>query len=282
MYWSDHEWRKVYFWLALVVLVLSVVYVNKSRTDLDLTIQRDLNTITQVSTPELFSLEPSRITSKEWMWFGLSSRQAVVAQRFAKNMDGTDYRQLLQCYVIDSLVLARMMPYLKLPIKPTKERRKKKTYTALYTSKPILKPRKKKKNTPYGVKTNLNKIHFYQLITIFDTVKARRFLKYRDLLGGFADIDQVLEIHGVSMEELKHLKQVTKYQKLEVKALAINVSSFKKLLQHPYLDYNMVKSIVEYRKTMKLLDSHTELQAVLQLNDKQYGKIKPYIIFKIN
>lgn len=105
---------------------------------------------------------------------------------------------------------------------------------------------------------------------------AKRILKYRSLLGGFTNMEQVKEIYGMT-DELYNLiaEQCVVDPKLITK-ININTVEFKVLNKHPYIDYELTKHIFNFRKSTKLTAANFE--EVIQ-DETLIKKLQPYINF---
>ena len=108
-------------------------------------------------------------------------------------------------------------------------------------------------------------------------VLSSRMIKYRDLLGGYHSISQIMDIYGMPMETYEAIKNsiviTGKVRKMYPPSL-----SFKQVLQHPYTDYETTKllkniSIHTYEQDVKnLIDSaliNNELVQYLHLSDPE-------------
>ena len=65
-----------------------------------------------------------------------------------------------------------------------------------------------------------------------------------------------------------------------IKKVQINADEFKMLLRHPYLSYEQVKSIVNYRNELGGLNDLQELQQLEGFNAEDTTRLKPYISFQ--
>lgn len=80
---------------------------------------------------------------------------------------------------------------------------------------------------------------------------ANRIVKYRNLLGGYVDVEQIKEVYG--MEDDRYFN-ILPYIEVDfgVKKININKLEFKELLKHPYLEYDQVKAITNLRKKKEI------------------------------
>lgn len=104
-------------------------------------------------------------------------------------------------------------------------------------------------------------------------------LKYRDLLGGFVFFEQLSEVKNINEQTIKVLKEFTYIDVgYHPRQLDINNDDFKTLLRHPYLNFEDVKNICNYRKFEKIKNIETlEKEKILKM--ETIKKIEPYLKF---
>lgn len=107
-------------------------------------------------------------------------------------------------------------------------------------------------------------------------VFADRILKYRGLLGGFYTKEQLLEVYGMDSTRYDQLKDQIKVSQDLIVKIPVNNAEFKTLLRHPYLDYETVKSIVNYRQKNDSIPNADTLRKVIAY-DPMFEKVKSYI-----
>ena len=106
---------------------------------------------------------------------------------------------------------------------------------------------------------------------------ARRAYKFRQALGGFHDIKQLAEVYN--MPEIIE-DEIEKYFYLEDNQtfkLNINTDSIIHLSKHPYINWNLAKSIINYRKVHGSYDSIEQITSIKIISDSLYQKIAPYL-----
>ena len=69
---------------------------------------------------------------------------------------------------------------------------------------------------------------------------------------------------------------------MQMEWVYINQDDFKLLLKHPYLSYQQVKSVVNYRNELGDLNSLSELLQLEGFGVKDTARLNPYINFKTN
>ena len=113
-------------------------------------------------------------------------------------------------------------------------------------------------------------------------VFASRLIKYRDLLGGYASVDQLKEVYGISTETIDRITDRIVIDTTLLIKLDLNTATFSELLRHPYLEYEYVKAIVNYRDFKGNIRSLHELQENFILQDSVMKKVIPYFYCSIS
>ncbi|MDR1742715.1 MAG: helix-hairpin-helix domain-containing protein [Dysgonamonadaceae bacterium] len=108
---------------------------------------------------------------------------------------------------------------------------------------------------------------------------AGRIVKYRNLLGGFASVNQLREVYGFDDELFAKVSPFVQadgiYQKI-----AVNKLEFSALLKHPYLNYKQVKAITDLRKRKGNITSIDELAMLDEFAENDLERLKPYLSFE--
>lgn len=106
---------------------------------------------------------------------------------------------------------------------------------------------------------------------------AKRIIKFREMLGGFANAEQIRETYGLPPETVE---EILKYGFLKdgVKKLKINQLSLSEL-RHPYIKYLQAKAIIAYREQHGKFKNSEDLKQIKILDEATLLKISPYIEF---
>lgn len=111
-------------------------------------------------------------------------------------------------------------------------------------------------------------------------VFAGRIIKYRNLLGGFLSVDQLGEVYGIPAETIQKIRSMIRIDSSAVRSLYIDSATFSTLLRHPYMEYEHVKALVEYRDFKGDIESLKELEMNLILPDSILKMMDGYIEFR--
>ncbi|MCQ2342848.1 MAG: helix-hairpin-helix domain-containing protein [Paludibacteraceae bacterium] len=118
---------------------------------------------------------------------------------------------------------------------------------------------------------------------------ARRIVRYREQLGGFASVRQLqdremyLDRYGrpaaikycLADSTLKNFRVETD----SVRQIEVNRASVNRLQQHPYISFTLAKQIYNLRREKIRIPSMDELQRLLSMPDSTADKLKPYLNF---
>lgn len=121
-----------------------------------------------------------------------------------------------------------------------------------------------------------------KLIRGIGSYRARQIVRYREELGGFVRVEQVMEAEG--MEKL-HADSILRYfwiDSLIIQQMNVNTINVKRLSRHPYLRFEQAKAIYELRRRKIHLDSIQQLNELDCLSAEALEKIAPYLNFDKN
>jgi competence ComEA-like helix-hairpin-helix protein len=128
---------------------------------------------------------------------------------------------------------------------------------------------------------DINRADSVQLLPLpgIGPVYAGRIVKYRNLLGGFVQVEQLAEVYGISMETLDRIRERIYADTTAIRKIRLDSATFSDLLRHPYLKFENVKALVEYRDFAGTIQSPRELQDNAILPDTLLQKLIPYLNF---
>ncbi len=104
-------------------------------------------------------------------------------------------------------------------------------------------------------------------------------IKYRTLLGGYYDKNQVLEVYGMTPENFEKIKDKLTVSSASVTKIDVNKASADRLRSHPYLNFYQGKAVYELRRRKGKLKNIDELKHLEEFTPDQLKKIQPYLSF---
>ncbi len=107
---------------------------------------------------------------------------------------------------------------------------------------------------------------------------SNRIAKYRALLGGYTNINQLREVWGI--DEDLYIK-IIPYLTLNAhnKKIKINSSDFNTLNKHPYIDYKQAKVILDIRDRKGRIESIERLALLEEFTEADIKRLTPYLSF---
>lgn len=86
-------------------------------------------------------------------------------------------------------------------------------------------------------------------------VLSARIVKFRAILGGFADKRQLLEVYGLPQDTYDIISSMVTVDTTLLKKIEINSCEYRDLVRHPYLSPEDVKSLLYYREQMGSIEN---------------------------
>jgi len=223
------------------------------------------------SNPHYFKFNPNNLSETSWLQLGLSERQIKVIKNFEMK-GGRFFRKedLQKIYSISAKEYEHLEPYIDIPV-TIKSSFKKKfdsgRYPASLKSKPVI------------VDINMADSAAIEGLKGIGAAFAKRIVKYRDRLGGFAAKEQLLEVYGMDTIRYRDFEQQILIDQSAILKTAINKAGFAELRRYPYLSNKQINAILQYKRQHGNYASAEDLKKVLILSDDVIVKILPYLSF---
>jgi len=99
-------------------------------------------------------------------------------------------------------------------------------------------------------------------------------IRYRQKLGGFASVEQALDIKQVSPELLEWFKVG---EQPNISKININKDSFQKLNSHPYVSYEQTRDLLSYRRLYGKINDEAQLLSINIFSKEEVQKLRPYL-----
>jgi DNA uptake protein ComE-like DNA-binding protein len=227
-----------------------------------------------------FDFNPNEMSDQQWEQLGLSERQIKSINNYmSKGGNFKTKNDFAKLYCISEEEYAVLEPYIQLPETYNKPQKKNN-----YSQKPANKPVKENKPVQNSAKyeiIDLNLADSTQLATLprINKYLASRIVRYKNSLGNFVDVEQLLEVKGVDTACFYSIAPYLALSQTDVVKMNVNTFEFKSLLKHPYLDYDQVKSIVSHREKRGFITDWDQLCAVLDNKGTINPRLKYYVEF---
>jgi competence ComEA-like helix-hairpin-helix protein len=223
--------------------------------------QKDTN-FQKTDSTKLFYFDPNTITSEQWKELGLSEKLIHTINNYLSK-GGHFYKKedLKKIYNFPAEKYILLEPYIQ--IKNAKVKAEKSNQI-------------KEENT---LQIEINSADTTELIKLkgIGPVFAKRIIKYRELLGGFVNTEQLKEVYGLNEQLFNQINSFIHADPSKIKKINLNTASFKEINKHPYISYEQTKKIVLYRSKKGKLLNINELKENDLLPADIYEKVSKYL-----
>ena len=118
-----------------------------------------------------------------------------------------------------------------------------------------------------------------KLIRGIGSYRARMIVRYREQLGGYARVEQILEARGMDKVIPDSILPHFYIDTVVVEKMAVNRMRPESLQRHPYLNFEQAKAIYEYRRKHIRIKSADELKKIKHLSPEDIEKVLIYLDF---
>lgn len=201
---------------------------------------------------------PADYTLEDWMKLGLSKKQSSIVMKFSARGISSE-EELKKIFVIPDQLYSLIKD------------------SIIYTSKQVAKtdPKSKVKEKLVVVDINTGSESELQTIPGIGPFFAAKIVEYRNQLGGFNSISQLLEIWKFDQEKLDNIAPFIVLSE-NLKKINIQSATVEDLKAHPYISYQIANSIVKMRAHEKFRTVE-DIQKSKLIDNELFQKIKPYL-----
>jgi competence ComEA-like helix-hairpin-helix protein len=230
----------------------------------------------QLPQDTVFLFDPNVVDYPQMILLGFDS---IIARRIVKyRNNGGKFKikkDLLKIYDFSEALYTKLETYICLP--DTHRTSKLKNENTL--NPPVnnnLQPKK------IVMKININSADTNELKSVpgIGSVLSKRIIKYRELLGGYSNIDQLNDVYGLKGRSLANIKSCTYIDTLFTpEQIRVNFCDWKEFVKHPYIDSRLANDIIHLRSTKGFLERIDDLKEIPYLNDSILYHLNPYFEF---
>lgn len=240
-----------------------------------------------------FPFDPNTLPEKDWIRMGLSSKQVQVIINYrASGGRFHTANDLSKIYSLSEKESSILVPFVKIKasqtndssiLGPTYNQEFKHLInnndTSLISSFTSI---KKVHSSSYSdslfpIELNSADTLDLQLLKGIGPSYARRIIKYRQMLGGYVNKSQLLEVYGMDSSRFSGFSDQVYANKDLADKIKVNFTEINGLIKHPYIDYYLGKSILREKSKNGRFLSLKDLQMRLQLPEDLFSKIVLYI-----
>lgn len=212
---------------------------------------------------EYFNFDPNNLPDADWKKLGLTDKQIHTIKNYeAKGGKFRTKEDVKKMYCISEKLYLSLEPYIQIP-HPS----------------PLLKEREKVIAHESDSPIEINSADSAQLegLNGIGAFYAKTIIKYRNSLGGFVSKEQLMEVWKLDQEKFDKIKDQVTVDNSAIKKININTCSASDL-KHPYLKWNAVNAIVNYRDKHGKYKTVEEIKKTDLVDDETFRKIAPYLI----
>lgn len=105
--------------------------------------------------------------------------------------------------------------------------------------------------------------------------RAGQIVAYREKLGGYTHVEQVMESCEMPDDVLEWFTLVPQ----PVKTIDVNSLTVRQFMRHPYISFYQARAIVEHRKDHGPLKQIEDLLSLKNFTPKDIERLRPYVVF---
>lgn len=213
--------------------------------------------------------DPNKTSKEDWLYLGLSERQAEVVMSFLKRpvYSAEDLRRI---YVIPEEVMEAVLD------------------SALFPTPAVAKVTEENYflDNEGDFETNeifdLNTVTKSQLESLsgIGPFYAGKIVEYRNRLGGYHKKEQLLELWKFDQEKLNGIQDRISVENPNLQKIDINSADVEVLKRHPYISYSVANSIIKMRDQHGDFSSINDLKKSVLIDQGFIDKMTPYLVVK--
>lgn len=218
------------------------------------------------SLPERFYFNPNQLDENDWLKLGLTGKQVKAIKNYVA-AGGKFHKKedLKKIYVISEEFYHSVEPYIKIPADTAVGN----DINGISFKKPV------KKILEIDI-NNADTSLFKELRGIGGGY-AKRIIRYREALGGFASIDQIMEVYGIPPQLFDSIAMYLTVDTSGLVKMNINTCTPEELKKHPYINWNVANAIVAYREKHGPYKNVFDIRKTDLVDEDLYRKIAPYL-----
>lgn len=239
------------------------------------------NEVQATKSGKLFTFDPNLATEENFIQLGIPPKVAKTIINY-RNKGGKFYKptDFGKIYTLSEADFKRLLPYIRISNSNDKEYQSKqgnypqKNFNSYQPNNNYPTNYTKKLNKP----VNVNSCTPTDLMTIsgLGTGYSERIIKYRDILGGYASVEQLKEVNGMTDSLYEAIKPYMLIDQTQIKTIAVNDATEEDLKKHPYFR-KIAKYVVAYRQEIGGFHQIEDFRQVPLINEEIYRKIVPYL-----
>lgn len=238
----------------------------------------------------LFYFDPNTATIEEWVQLGVREKTAISIQKYISK--GGKFRNpddIRKVYTLSEETANRLIPYVR--IQAAEQNNYRHPYAATENSRTAFSLNPARDSSAAGgvarrfssgktyryVDINLSDTSDFQTFPGIGNKMAQRILSYRERLGGFVSIDQVSEVWPLPDSVFQKIRPWLQLSNTSVRKININSATLEILRSHPYFNYSVANTLIQYRTQHGDFKSVQEINKIQTIDEELFRKLLPYL-----
>jgi|SRR5690606_38183056 DNA uptake protein and related DNA-binding proteins len=225
--------------------------------------------------PEYFVFDPNDLPAGDWKRLGLSEGQIRTIKNYeAKGGRFRRKSDLKKIYTIDEADYTRLEPYIRISAGSVKDSA---ASARPSTIRPAA-PGERNGDIPRRqIELNgTDSIELQQLPGI-GPVFASRIVRFRDRLGGFHQVSQLLDVYGFDTSRFEGIKDYIYVDASNVRKIKLNTAGYDELKAHPHIRPKLANAIIRYREQHGPYRKLDDLLNIVLVDELIFSKLVPYL-----
>lgn len=270
---TRRERRSAFILLLIIILILVLKYFVPERNIVIKDFSASFSTIGSPSgflsgdissTGQPFSFDPNTASYNTLIKLGFAAKEANTLIKYRNN--GGKFRQpadIKKIYGIEEGKAEKLIPFIEVKTDTTQKVR-------------VIYPKQQK------ALIDINNCDSSSLVSLpgIGPVLSARIIKYRNLLGGFAKIEQIKEVYGLPEKTYDLIRGSIFADTLAITRINVNSADYKELARLLYFEKYEVTAILKYRDLMGRVTGITDLIENKLITKEKASKVEPYLRFK--
>jgi DNA uptake protein ComE-like DNA-binding protein len=215
--------------------------------------------------------DPNKLDEEEWENLGVRPKTAQTIVRYVSK--GGRFRKpedLRKIWGMDESLCRKLIPFVKVSpeikaLNPMSNYGKRDTIFS-----------KKERFSQAPIFINKADSAQWESLPGIGPALAHRIVAYREKLGGFVSVDQLMEVWNLPDSVFQKIKIRLKPDDI-YKKMDVNSCGKTEFGRHPYFGFRLAKIIVNYREQHGLFQTLEDIQKIALIDKIQFEKMRPYL-----
>lgn len=270
-YFSLREKRTLFSLVSIITIIILLPYFLRILYPSSLAMPNII-----IETPndlQRFPFNPNTISKDSLLLLGFSERQAQTFINYRNKSKGFHKKEdMKKLFFMTDTLYEQLLDYIVLPERKIVDINKK------YPDKTDSK--EKSKVSVAREKINLNTADTTLLKTLsgIGSYFAKKMVDYRERLGGYYAVEQLLEIYNFGEERLQKIKPYIDITLSDIKKINFATDTIVNIIgKHPYLGFKAARTAIKIQRSSKSKITIEELVNQKIISTEQGEKLKPYL-----